>query len=140
MGVIRLRHLIHHTSTLPDVADPTVRVPGSNAEIIERFRQSETVDLEPGVHYGYNNAGYVLLAEAIARALGQPIDEVAAELFSGLGMSDTRVGGPAVRLEGRPDPPGTIGDGGLGTSVSDLARWLQACNAAAFGFAPVLTV
>jgi len=49
-------------------------------------------------------------------------------------MSHTRVGGPAVRLEGRPDPPGTIGDGGLGTSVSDLARWLQACNAAAFGF------
>ncbi len=133
MGVIRLRHLIHHTSSLPDVADPTVGVPGSNAEIIERFRQTETLNLKPGVRYAYNNAGYVLLAEAIARALDQPIDEVAAELFTDLGLSDTRVGGPAVRLEGMRDPPGTIGDGGLWTTISDLARWLQACNASAFG-------
>ncbi len=133
MGAVRLRHLIHHTSSLPDVADPALGVPGSNAEIIERFQQTKSLNLKPGVRYAYNNAGYVLVAEAIARALNQPIGEIAAELFTSLGLANTRMGGPAVRLQGRPDPPGTIGDGGLWTSASDLTRWLQACNASAFG-------
>lgn len=133
MGTIRLRHLLHHTSGLPDVADPALGTPNSNAEVIERFRTMRLPHLEPGLRYAYNNAGYVLLAEAVGRSLQRPIGEVADELFSHLDLSDTRVGGPAVPLDGRPDPPGTIGDGGLWTSISDLTRWLQACNATAFG-------
>ena len=133
MEVIQVGHLIHHTSGLPDVADPAGGVPGSNADMIQRFQRLETPDLEPGVRYAYNNAGYVLLAEAVARSLHLPIAELAGELFTHLDLPDTRLGGPVVPLAGRPDPPGTIGDGGLWTSVRDLTRWLQACNEAAFG-------
>lgn len=133
MGLVRLGHLIHHTSGLPDVADPAAGVPGTNAEVIERFQQVKALIPEPGVRYAYNNAGYVLLAETLARSQELPTGKLADALFMPLGLPDTRLGGPTVRLEGRADPPGTIGDGGLWTSLCDLTRWLQACNEAAFG-------
>jgi CubicO group peptidase (beta-lactamase class C family) len=132
---IRLRHLIHHTSGLPDAADPALGVPGSNAEVIDRLRRAPPERLLPGAGYAYNNAGYVLLAEALAQILGRPIAEAAANgLFAPLALSDTRLGGRAVSLQ-QPDPPRTVGDGGLWTSISDLTRWLQACNKEAFGAA-----
>lgn len=133
MSAIRLGHLIHHTSSLPDVCDPAAGVPRSNAEVIDRLQRIEAVHDGPGTQYAYNNAGYVLLAEALARSGERPIDELVRELLTPLDLPDTRLGGPAVRLEDTPDPPGTIGDGGLWTSVLDLTRWLQACNMAAFG-------
>lgn len=134
MAAIQLRHLIHHTSDLPDVADPAIGVPPSNTAVIDRFRRLEALDPEPGVQYAYNNAGYILLAEAVSRSLQEPIECIAStEVFIPLTLHDTRLGGPSVPLPGSPNPPGTIGDGGLWTSVHDLTRWLQACNAAAFG-------
>ena len=135
MDMVRLDHLAHHTSGLPDLADATRGVPGSNAEVVERFRRQSALRIEAGAHYAYNNAGYVLLAEALARIRRQPVQEMMAELVMPLGLTDTRFGDPPVRLPDRPGPPGTIGDGGLWTSVGDLTRWLQACNAAAFGTA-----
>ncbi|WP_163543002.1 serine hydrolase domain-containing protein [Occultella kanbiaonis] len=127
---VRLRHLVHHTSDLPDVTDPTRSVPTGNAEVIERLQGWTPVQPpEPGVRYAYNNAGYVLLAEAVGRMSGRPVDELAAaELFRPLALRETRLGGPAVPVPGSPDPPGTIGDGGLWTSVTDLTTWLDACN------------
>ena len=133
MEAIRLDHLVHHTSGLPDLAEPTLGVPGSNAELLERFHQLDALKFAPGTRFAYNNAGYVVLAEALAQSLGQPIDEIAGELVMPLGLSDTRFGGPIVQLQGRPDPPGTVGDGGLWTSIHDLTLWLQACNEGALG-------
>jgi CubicO group peptidase (beta-lactamase class C family) len=132
---VRLRHLVHHTSDLPDVTDPTDMVPASNAEVIERLqRWTPLQPPDPGVRYAYNNAGYVLLAEAVGRMAGRPVDELAAaELFRPLTLRETRLGGPAVRVPEVPDPPGTIGDGGLWTSITDLTAWLDACNRAHFG-------
>ncbi|CAM3608902.1 serine hydrolase [Occultella aeris] len=132
---VRLRHLVHHTSDLPDVTDPTRSVPADNAEVIERLQRWTPVQpLEPGARYAYNNAGYVLLAEAVGRMSGRPVDELAAaELFRPLALRESRLGGPAVRIAGVPDPPGTIGDGGLWTSVTDLTNWLDACNRDCFG-------
>ena len=123
---IRLDHLVHHTSGLPDLAEPTLGVPGGNAELLERFRHLNAPKFSPGTRFAYNNAGYVVLAEALAQSLGQPIDEIAGELVMPLGLSDTRFGGPIVQLQGRPDPPGTVGDGGLWTSIHDpVAAGLQ---------------
>lgn len=134
MTAIQLRHLIHHTSDLPDVADPAGGVPASNAEVVQQFQHAELDGLRPGARFAYNNAGYVLLAEVLARCRHQSFAEiVSSEFFGRLAMTDTRLGGPAVHLPGRPDPPGTIGDGGLWTSASDLIRWLQACNRSVFG-------
>jgi len=39
MAAVRLHHLIHHTSGLPDVADPSLGILRSNAGVIERFQQ-----------------------------------------------------------------------------------------------------
>jgi len=133
MNTVRLDHLVHHTSGLPDLTDPTRGVPGSNAQVVERFRGQPALRIEPGARFAYNNAGYVLLAEALARSRRQPVQEMVAELVMPLGLPHTRFGDPAICLPDRPDPPGTIGDGGLWTSVGDLTRWLQACNEAAFG-------
>jgi CubicO group peptidase (beta-lactamase class C family) len=134
LTAIRLDHLIHHTSDLPDVADPAVGAPASNAEVVQRFQHADPEGMSPGVRFAYNNAGYVLLAEALAHCQHQSLDEIISSEFLGpLGMTDTRLGGPAVQLTGRPDPPGTVGDGGLWTSASDLIRWLQACNRSVFG-------
>jgi CubicO group peptidase (beta-lactamase class C family) len=38
-GSVRLGHLIHHTSGLPDVTDPALGIPRSNADVIERFQR-----------------------------------------------------------------------------------------------------
>lgn len=135
MMAVQLRHLIHHTSDLPDVTDPVLGIPRSNSEVIERFQQLRpSPNPQPGAHYDYNNAGYVLLAEAITRMLHQPISDVAStQLFGPLGLTSTRLGGEPTHLPEVPDPPGTIGDGGLWTSIADLTTWLQACNRATFG-------
>ena len=135
MAAVRLHHLIHHTSDLPDVADPGLGIPRSNADVIERFRRLRpNPDLQPGVRYAYNNAGYVLLVEVLSRILGQPITDVAStHLFTPLGLTHTRLGGDPVRLPATPDPPRTIGDGGLWISIADLITWLRACNQSRFG-------
>lgn len=136
-GPVRLGHLVHHTSGLPDVTAFALEVPVSNTEVIERFRQLPSgQSARPGAGYSYNNSGYVLLAETLTRALRRPVEEIAStELFSPMGLTCTRLGGTAVRLPGWQDPPGTIGDGGLWTSIIDLTSWLQACNQSIFGAA-----
>jgi len=135
MAAVRLNHLIHHTSDLLDVAEPGLGILRSNADVIERFRQlPPNPDLQPGVRYAYNNAGYVLLAEVISRILSQPITDVAStHLFTPLALRHTRLGGEPVRLPAIPDPPRTIGDGGLWISIVDLTTWLRAGNQARFG-------
>lgn len=50
-----------------------------------------------------------------------------------MGMIDTRLGGRPRTVPGHPDPPGTIGDGGLWTSIIDLTTWLTSLNRHAFG-------
>jgi CubicO group peptidase (beta-lactamase class C family) len=132
---VLLRHLAHHTSDLPDLADPALGVPRSNGDVIARFHELHSPrPFDPGSTYRYNNSGYVLLAEAVGRAAGQPIAHVAsARLFRPLALSHARLGGRPVRVAGAPDPPGTIGDGGLWTSVEDLIGWLRGNNDAGLG-------
>lgn len=134
---VRLCHLLHHTSGLPDVTDPALGIPRSNADVIERFQRLRVgSSTPPGVEYAYNNAGYVLLAETLTQILKRPISEIAEiELFAPFGLTDTRFGGRAVHLHECSDPPGTVGDGGLWTSITDLTAWLGTCNRLAFGAA-----
>ncbi len=136
LAPVRLRHLIHHTSGLPDVTDPALGIPAGNADIIERLRRWPPERLRPGSTYAYNNTGYVLLAEALAQILGRPIvDAVTGDVFAPLALADSRLGGWTVSIPSEPDPPGTVGDGGLWTSIADLIDWLRACNARVLGTA-----
>ncbi len=134
-GFVQVQHLIHHTSGLADVVEFSDGDPSSNTDVIERFQRFRpTARAAPGTRYSYNNTGYVLLAECLSRSLDRPIADLAATtLFGPLTMNHTRLGGPPVEVPGCRNPPGTIGDGGLWVSIDDLLRWLEACNARAFG-------
>jgi CubicO group peptidase (beta-lactamase class C family) len=130
MEGVRLHHLLHHTSGLPDLTSPSLGVPSSNSEVLARFQRLDARPmLDLGARFTYNNAGYVLLAEAVSRFLDRPISQLAREwIFEPLAMTATRLGGEPCRLSGQPEPPGTIGDGGLWTSAVDLTAWLVAMN------------
>lgn len=134
---VRLGHLIHHTSGLPDVAATGPGDPRDNAEVIRRLQRCQPVR-PPGVSFAYNNAGYVVLAETLRRGHGLPVEQLADEqLFSPLAMTATRLGSPLAAHGDHSDPPGTIGDGGLWTSASDLLAWLTALNAGWFSAAAI---
>ncbi len=114
-------------------------------------RQRE-LNFVPGTEHLYSNSGYVLLAEIVRRATGRSLREYADEkMFRPLGMSNThfhddrfqvvpgRVFSYDPPADGDPRP-GTqggwrtsylidfdkVGDGGLYSSVEDLAKWDRA--------------
>ena len=98
------------------------------------------LDFPPGTGWSYANTGYVLAAAVVRRRTGRPLAEFAAQrLFGPLGMHVTRFRDDlAVPVAGlatgyTPAPGGgwhrvditeeTVGDGGVVTSLSDLAGW-----------------
>jgi hypothetical protein len=94
---------------------------------------------EPGTDFSYSNTGYVLAAVAVRRVAGRSLAEFARErLFAPLGMDDSvfrdDASVPLARMaygydnhDGTPRRADTqesaVGDGGLVTSVRDLAPW-----------------
>src|SRR5438093_12039302 len=82
---VHLQHLIHHTAGLPHVYRPSggidpSRVPGwGNEELMEEIRTIPDSGEEAGTRHLYTGDGYLLLAEAIARASGAPLADVARE-------------------------------------------------------------
>ena len=95
----------------------------------------------PGSDYRYSNSGYALLALVVERASGRKFAAfLQARIFGPLGMTATLAredDGPAVedrafgysRIDGqwqRTDQSTTsavLGDGGIYSSLDDLARW-----------------
>ena len=130
MADIRLRHLLHHTSGLADVTAPSRRVPASNADVFERLQRRRQPALDsPGRRCCYNNTGYVLLAEVVSRVFQRPIGPLAWErIFRPLAMTRTWLSAVAPIPTTEPSPPGTLGDGGLWTTVADLIGYLNALN------------
>jgi len=96
---IRLRHLLTHTSGLPDM-------PEDNAELRQRqvgldafLDRACTVPLlfEPGRDVTYSSLGFVVLGEIINRISGISCGEfLRRELFEPLGMNDTTLGDTTV--------------------------------------------
>jgi CubicO group peptidase (beta-lactamase class C family) len=129
---VRIRHLLHHTSELPEVTSPLV-AGLDNTVVLERLRRHPAPETPPGRRFGYSNTGYVVLAGAVEAVLAQPFATlVDTRIFRPLGLSGSRLGGPApVLLPDEPPPPLTVGDGGWWTSAVDLTAWLRALNGAA---------
>ncbi len=137
-GVVRLRHLIHHTSGLPEGVDfddlQQAGLDRTTAAVLGALAQIDRLDSEPGTEFRYCNAGYVCLAVIVERAAGRPLPDFAHEhVFAPLGMLDSRYwAGPA------PHPPGaapldahypaalSLGDGGVWSTAPDLMRWNEA--------------
>jgi CubicO group peptidase (beta-lactamase class C family) len=114
---VLIRHLLHHTSGLPLEGDRTVEAP-------------------PGTRYSYSNVGYVLLAEIVRAAGGEPLPDLAhRRIFAPLDMTQTLFWyGPepappgAAPLEKSQPPPLSIGDGGMWSTAADMLRWADALD------------
>ncbi len=140
---VTLRQLLSHRSGVVDYEDfvpddaPQVR----DADVLRLLEAQDRTLFEPGSDYRYSNSGYALLALVVERASKQDYPSFLRErIFKPLGMDATlaRVDeGPAVpnraygyRLEDgawvRRDQSSTsavLGDGGIYSSVDDLAKW-----------------
>jgi CubicO group peptidase (beta-lactamase class C family) len=119
---ITIRHLLTHTSGIPDVGDLGIDRPRlRERDVVNAVRTHHTRFARPGSRYRYSNTGYMLLAMAVENASGESFDRfLQAAIFDPLGMNSTRP------ESGPRDADETKGDGGLVSTVDDLLRWHNA--------------
>jgi CubicO group peptidase (beta-lactamase class C family) len=133
-----VRQLITHTSNLVDYED---LIPPDRTEQLtddDVLRMLRTTN-RTGFHY--SNGAYVLLGLLIERVSGRPLEDfLRDEIFAKHGMHGTTLGPPAVNraygydrdVDGRwvrrdqSVTSATRGDGGIYSSLDDLARWCAA--------------
>lgn len=132
---LTVRHLLHHLGDLPQPPqlaraagragdDAEVWVSLTNADVRATLgAQRMPATWRPGLAFGYDNTGYILLAEVID-TVGD-LRAAAADLFREYGMDATALGARSGETDAWPR---TIGDGGLWTSARDLLRWQSALN------------
>lgn len=153
---VTVRHLLNHTSGIPDVY---MNFPEKyQSEIGEALTISKMIELlgkenlplnnVPNDIHSYNNTGYVLLAGIIESVSGVSFEEfMQVELFNKLKMDNTRVWnlvsndndfenktssfdnvlGDVVEL--KPDVlDGVAGDGAVFSSINDFVIWNQFWN------------
>jgi len=145
---LTLRHTLNHTSGLRDYIT-LMSLKGLRGddfytvdELIEVQALQEELNFTSGSEYLYSNSGYVLLTEAVARAVDKPFKDYAEEvLFRPLQMSHSHFHDDhnhivALRADGY-SPRGDrfrtnmttldmIGDGGVYTSIDDMVHWVTA--------------
>ena len=144
---ITVRHLIGHSSGIPDVykllevlghdSDGNFYPSELTLEIIYRLKE---LNFEPGSKFEYSNAGYLLLAQIVEAVSGQTLRQFADEnVFAPLSMDNThfhddhrevvmnRANGYGQNSTGQWELRNSnfyvVGDGGVFTTVGDLAQW-----------------
>jgi proline iminopeptidase len=150
---VTIRHLLTHTSGLPDYEQLMEKAEKENGMIWTPERQirddevlalleKETRGLfTPGTSWAYSNSGYVVLGLVAARAAGRPFGDVLRErVFAPLGMTRTlayekgknevpnRAYGHTKEAAGfretdQSSTSATLGDGGVYSCLEDLAKW-----------------
>ena len=144
---ITLRHMIYHTSGLRDylnlfpLAGRGDYFPISHAQILAMMARQRALIFPPGDQYLYSNTAYMLLAQVVERAGGQPLGEMTRDrIFKPLAMVGSRMYDNfdeiiPQRATGydRDDEGGmrvvhnynfdVAGDGQLYSTVEDLLRW-----------------
>jgi CubicO group peptidase (beta-lactamase class C family) len=143
--VITLHHLLNHTSGLRDYLT-LLAVTGwpsdgmlTEKQFLELVGRQRALNFAPGEQFLYSNTGYALLSIVVKRASGQSLrDFAAARIFGPLGMAHSEfredhtmsvpdralgyqlAGGKYHVSEPQVD---IVGDGGMYSTLSDLARW-----------------
>jgi len=153
---ITIRHLIHHTSGIPDylellgLAGERLDDVHGEEEILELLSRQKSLSFKPGDQFLYSNSGYFLLGVIVKRVSGESLAQFAEEhIFNPLGMTHSRFHDSRTRLvknraqgyfsskEGEVRNYLTqfdrVGDGGLMTTVEDLFRWDQAMETGTLG-------
>jgi CubicO group peptidase (beta-lactamase class C family) len=142
---VTLRQCLSHTSGLREYYSlcELAGVPEAGmdeARLMRLLAGQTSLNFPPGTGWSYSNSGFVLAAAALRRVSGRSLAEFAADrVFGPLGMRATRFRDdltlpvPGLATGYTPAPGGgwhraditeeTVGDGGVVTSVSDLAGW-----------------
>jgi CubicO group peptidase (beta-lactamase class C family) len=101
---ISIRHLLTHTSGLPDYQSIMDQhwdksMVANNDDILNYLRRyAPPTRFVAGSQYEYSNTGYVLLASIAEKASGRDFTEICrTEIFQPLGMKDTDLRTPAER-------------------------------------------
>ena len=143
-NAVTIRQLLTHTSGLIDYEDV---IPASqtrqllDADVLSLLEAEDRTYFPPGSAYRYSNSGYALLALIVERASERSFaDFLRQRIFLPLGMTDTVAHQDGVdtvgeRAYGYSEEPGgwrrtdqsltsaVLGDGGVYSSIDDLAKW-----------------
>ncbi len=88
---ITVRHLLTHTSGIPDYTTLDLRRDYSESELA-KFAYGLKLEFGPGARFNYSNTGYVLLGILVHKVSGRFYGDVLAErVFAPLGMKTARV-------------------------------------------------
>jgi CubicO group peptidase (beta-lactamase class C family) len=131
---ISIRHLLNHTSGLPDYYNLGKYVDGmTNEKVFRVIMELDSLEFPPGQQYSYSNTGYVLLSLLIEKVSGQSFREfVQKHIFEPIGMHHSEVfdgNQPAMSArayghtqDGESDDYKalTTGAGGIYSQVDDL--------------------
>jgi len=151
---ITVRNLLNHTSGLPDYEGilasqypntPDDQIPQiHDAAVLKLLEQQETAKFPAGSKWEYSNSGYVLLGLIVERVSGMSFGQFLQEkVFAPLKMDQTlpyekgknevphRAYGhtcekSTCRETDQSSTSATLGDGGIYTSLDDLAKWDRA--------------
>jgi CubicO group peptidase (beta-lactamase class C family) len=153
---ITIRHLLTHTSGLPDYEDLMAAAEKDRAplwtadrqihddEVLALLRGETKGRFAPGTSWAYSNSGYVVLGLVVARTSGKPFgDFLRQRIFTPLEMSHTVAyekgrnevdrrafgharDGAGFREADQSPTSATLGDGGVYSSLEDLAKWDEA--------------
>ncbi len=148
---ITIRQLLNHTSGLKDYEDllnaqyphtPDEKIPQiHDAEVLKLMERQTATDFPPGSQWRYSNSGYVLLGLVVEKVSGVPFGGFLQErVFAPLKMTNSILyekgkNDVAHRAYGHTFARGkwkqtdqsstsaTLGDGGIYSSIDDLAKW-----------------
>ncbi len=150
---ITVRHLLNHTSGLQDyetLMEQEERRGGrrwteenqiQDAEVLALLEKQDSTLFPPGTKWAYSNSGYVLLGSIVAKVSGKSFADFLHErIFAPLKMDQTlayqkgknevanRAFGHTKEAQGwkqtdQSSTSATLGDGGVYSSLRDLAKW-----------------
>jgi CubicO group peptidase (beta-lactamase class C family) len=151
---ITIRNLLNHTSGLRDYEDlmpqQDANVPAdkmyqiNDNEVLDLLKRQKTTKFIPGSRWQYSNSGYVVLGLVVQKVGGMPFGQFLSDrIFSPLRMDHTilyekgrnqvshRAYGHSKSTTGWQETDqsatsATRGDGGVYSSLADLAKWDQA--------------
>jgi CubicO group peptidase (beta-lactamase class C family) len=149
--VIKVRHLLHHTSGLPDWSHfpetQTLRHQELPRDTVLALLENKMLRFAPGTAMSYSNSGYFLLGQIIQKASGQSYERYVEEhLFQPAGMDDSYYCDERAIVENKAHGYAWTGEkgfkhkkyvdhtwpyaaGSLCSTAGDMVAWTQALHA-----------
>jgi CubicO group peptidase (beta-lactamase class C family) len=144
---ITVRNLLNHTSGIRDhlnlIAISGLGIDGvlTNELVVKTLKMQQGLNFDPGTRYSYSNSNYILLAEIVKAVSEKPFGHFAdSAIFTPLRMKETHFHDDASELVADRamaywlgnnvsylnafQNVYTVGDGGMFTTVADVAKWI----------------